>query len=176
MANTFVKIASVTVGSGGASSMSFSSIPSTYTDLVIKISARSTATGDDNMRVKFNSDSGVTYSNRNLWGNGSAATSESVSGTGNLLGDFASGYLPNSLSTASTFNNFEIYIPNYAGSTQKSASIDNVSENNSASTYIRTSLGAGLRADTSAINAITITCFNNFVQYSTATLYGIKNS
>ena len=176
MASTLVALQTVTVGAGGAASVTFSSIPQTYTDLVVKISARSTGSADDNMRLNFNNSSTIINYNRNLWGNGSSALSESVSGSDKLIGDYASGYLPNSSTTASTFGNFEITIPNYTVSTYKSVSIDNVSENNSASTYIRTSLGAGLWQNTDAITSIVITNFNNFTQYSTFTLYGVYKS
>ena len=54
---TFTKIASATVGSGGASSIEFTSIPSTYTDLVIKLSMRSAFTSFNrhDLQLTFNS-------------------------------------------------------------------------------------------------------------------------
>ena len=69
---TFIKIASVTVGSGGATSMSFTSIPNTYTDLVIKISARGTdnsSNGWNQGAITFNS-STTGYSSKLLLGRG----------------------------------------------------------------------------------------------------------
>jgi hypothetical protein len=54
MATTYKLISSVTVGSGGATTMTFSSIPQTYTDLLLKISSRNTTGGADNHRVTFN--------------------------------------------------------------------------------------------------------------------------
>lgn len=173
MANTFVKIASVTVGAGGAASMTFSSIPSTYTDLCLKISARSLYSGvDNNFTIQFNSSGGTAYSQRVLYGTGSAAGS--FSRTAQPYVD--PGYLNGNTSTSNTFGNAEIYIPNYAGSNNKSLSSDSVTENNA--TAADMALGAGLWANTAAITSITIADYNsnNFVQYSTATLYGIKNS
>ena len=78
--------------------------------------------------------------------------------------------------TANTFGNFDFYIPNYAGSTNKSASGDAVSENNASLAY--QSLSANLWSNTAAINAISIAPVNGtlFTQYSTATLYGISKS
>jgi hypothetical protein len=170
MADTFIKIASVTVGAGGASSIDFTSIPSTYTDLVLKISARSNKAlaGADWAKIAFN---GVATNQtlRALYGSGSTAGSYTdtaiyVSTTSNSQ-------------TASTFGNSEYYIPNYAGSTNKSVSGDGTSETN-ASTNNDLILIAGLWSSTAAINQITLTPFTGtaWLQYSTATLYGIKNS
>ena len=179
MANTYVKIASSTVGVLGASSIDFTSIPSTYTDLVLKMSLRSSNadgfTGSATMRL--NANSGANYSFRTLFaatitpasGNGSGGTSGTLGGTdGALL-------------TANTFNNAELYLPNYAGSSNKPWSVDTVSENNASTDFTyQLMFNAGLWAQTAAINQITIYSgtvgSTNFVQYSTATLYGISKS
>jgi hypothetical protein len=78
--------------------------------------------------------------------------------------------------TSSTFGNGELYIPNYAGSTNKSYSADSVAETNATATFMY--LTAGLWSNTAAINSITMTPQggSNFVQYTTATLYGISKS
>lgn len=173
MAVTFVKIASVTVGSGGSTTMSFTSIPSTYTDLCLKFSARSSKTGTDNdqANLTFNSSSSG-YSDNLLYGRNSSAAGATSTGS---YATWA-GIIPAASATSSTFSNSEIYIPNYAGSGNKSLSSDNVQENNSSTDYFLTMM-ASLWANTSAITSLTLTCNGgNFVQYSTATLYGIKNS
>jgi len=79
MANTFVKIASVTVGAGGASSIDFTSIPGTYTDLKVVISARGSRSnsGSQTVSVRFNSDSGANYSRRSSTDGGADATAVS---------------------------------------------------------------------------------------------------
>jgi hypothetical protein len=165
---TFIKIASATVGSGGASTIDFTSIPGTYTDLIIKFSGRNTA-ASGLVYYSFNSNS----SNRTarlLYGDGSAAGSVTYDNT-----DPRAMIMNESGYTASTFSNGEMYIPNYAGSTNKSWSSDSVQETNATTAY--SYLMAGLWSDTSAINRITFSTFTgNFAQYSTATLYGIKNS
>jgi hypothetical protein len=167
MANTFIKIASTTVGSGGAASIDFTSIPSTYTDLVVVVSARNTSTSGGAINMKFNGSSS-NYSNRYVQGNGASASSATYSAA--IVGE-----INLSNSTASTFASNSFYIPNYAGSTNKSVSVDSVTENNATTAY--TTLTAGLWSDISAINQITFTpTANSFAQYSTATLYGIKNS
>lgn len=174
MANTYVAIATVTVGAGGASSISFSSIPATYTDLCVVLSLRSTQNGlVDTPIMRFN---GATNNNnlstRRLMGNGSSASSSAVSPGLYLT------RCPGATATTNTFGNIQVYIPNYTSSNNKSVSIDQVSESNDATIDGVTSLMAGLWSDTSVISGITVLSDNgaNFVQYSTATLYGIKNS
>ena len=77
--------------------------------------------------------------------------------------------------TANTFTNSEFYIPNYAGSNYKSISGEQTRENNGTSAYIY--LHALLWSNTAAINRVTLNAItNNFAQYSTAYLYGVKNA
>lgn len=163
---THQKIATVTVGSGGASSIEFTSIASTYTDLCAVLSVRSTSSGSD-VYVTFNT-SGGTYSAKRLLSNGSSASSDSVT-NGTIRNN-------SSASTGNTFTNSSIYIANYADSNQKSYSVDSVQENNATAAVIQ--LSAGLWDQTSAITKITFTPDggNNFAQHSSVTLYGIKNS
>ena len=170
MANTYIQIGStVTVGLLGAASIDFTSIPSTYTDLVIKASTRDgRAAAASDIIIGFN---GVTtnLTFRRLYGDGSVAISSSGS-TG------ATGIENAATSTASTFSNIEIYIPNYAGSSNKSWSADTTSENNATQAYAQ--ITAGLWSDTAAITSIKLTAESSasFVQYSTVTLYGISKS
>lgn len=168
---TFKLISSVTVGAGGAASIDFTSIPSTYTDLVIKYSCRGdAATTDRGMFVRLNGDTGSNYTYKFVRGDGSSAGSGGTTTTFLYFGNFDA-----ATSTANTFGNGEFYIPNYAGSTQKSVSSDSVSENNATSAW--TTLAAGLWTGTAAINAITLYAESgNLVQFSSAQLYGIKNS
>ena len=166
MADTFFKIATVTVGSGGAANMAFSSIPSTYTDLILYWTGRGDAVNYD-VNISFNS-STTSFTNRRLYGDGATVSSDTSATR------FA-GFENASSFTANTFSNCSVYIPNYAGSTNKSFSVDGANETNATSAYA--ALAAGLWSNTAAINAISLTPLSgNFVQYSTATLYGIKNS
>lgn len=173
MANTFTLIASSTVGSGGATDIDFTSIPSTYTDLVVKMSSRTNRSDTrESITIKFNNDTSSIYSYRILYGTGSAALS--TSGSAGTF--FWTGESTGSTATASTFGSTEIYIPNYAGSSNKSLSADFTSENNA--TAVIQGLSAGLYASSSAINRITLTGGSGFTfqQYSTAYLYGVKNA
>ena len=166
---TYEAIATVTVGSGGAADIQFTSIPGTYTDLLLKLSGRTTASGVGNFIDAAFNGSTSNFSYRLLEGNGSSALS--TNGTSSLISS-ATG----STATSNTFGNSEIYIANYNSSNYKSISSENMGETNATTAYI--DIVASLWSNTAAITSITLTPSggNNFVQYSTATLYGIKNS
>jgi len=171
MATTYKLISSVTVGSGGAATIAFTSIPATYTDLQVLVSTRAdNASIINNMRWTFNSSSSG-YSYKELYGDGTSAASGGASST-----TYAQiGYSTGDTATANTFANTSCYIPNYAGSNNKSFSVDSVAENNATGQYM--DLGAGLWANSAAITTVTITpSAGNFKQYSTAYLYGISNA
>jgi len=167
MANTFTKIASTTVGSGGASSVTFSSIPGTYTDLCLKYSIRNTSTNPTVIALINGSSSNFlrTY----MVGSGSSVNS-AVNDASNYIG-----YGSVSTDTTNTFANDELYISNYTGSAFKPFMADNVNENNATTAYAY--LAGNLWSSTSAITSIDISMYGgNLAQYSTLTLYGIKNS
>ena len=169
MPNTFTLIASSTVGAGGAASIDFTSISGSYTDLLLKVSARGTATRASSgyyFNITLNTLT-TNQTSRYVNGNGSAAQS------GSFTRIF--GYCVPSDDTANTFSNSEFYFPNYAGSTNKSVSLDAVNENNA--TLADSSLQAGLWSSTAAITSIgLVPAGGNFAQYSTAYLYGIIKS
>lgn len=165
--STYIKIATVTVGAGGQASIGFTSIPSTYTDLCLKASVRC-SDNIDYGQISFNA-STANFSSKRLEGDGASALS--ISRTDSYI---ISTYNPSG-STASTFNNMEFYIPNYAGGTNKSFQLDGVFETNA--TSARMTMNAFLWSQTAAINAISFAPATGFfVQYSSATLYGIKKS
>lgn len=170
MANTYVKIASVTVTGATAASMEFTSIPSTYHDLLIVYSARTNRAAEvvDNINIGFNGTT-TNLTARYLVGTGTAVVSSTSL---NRFGGFATG----ASATSSTFGNTMVYIPNYAGSTNKSFSVDSVSETNGTTSY--QIISAGLWSQTAAISSIAFTSntSDSFVTNSTAVLYGIKKS
>lgn len=170
MANTYVKIASVTVGAGGAANIEFTSIPATFDDLVVKLSGRSSRAGEfrDGFTMSLNG-STANFSYRMLEATGSSPGSYSAS-TG-LIGN-----TPAATSSANTFGSAEIYLPNYAGSTNKSYSGDSTQPSNS-TTAITLNMVAGLWSNSAAITSLRITSdISPFVQHSTAVLYGIKRT
>jgi hypothetical protein len=180
--STYNLIASQVVGSGGASSITFSSIPNTYTDLKLVISARTNGTGSgygnsyDVFYLTFNG-VGSGYSWINLGDSGSGGTMGAVSGTATAQTSLYFGLVNanGSYGTSNTFCNNELYIPNYTSSNYKSVSADSVMEQNAS--WSPAALFAGLWSNTAAINSITITLdANALVQYSTFYLYGIRNS
>ena len=174
MATTYEAIATVTVGSGGAANIDFTSIPATYTDLLIKSSLRSDQAVDYNYAyMRINGVTTSLYSYKGVY-----ADSNTTGSYGSASALYFEGNLTvGANSTASTFSNGEVYFPNYTSSTNKSFSADAVTEKN-ASTNVGLYLSAGLFTTSSAITSILIFASGSlkFAQYSTATLYGIKNS
>ena len=170
MPNTMTLISAVTVGSGGTSTIAFTSIPSTYTDLCLKVSTRSSSNND--RRILFIRFNGATsgYTDRTVRGYNSGVASQTDNGGNNSIGIYD---MPAATATASAFGNIEIYIPNYTSSTSKSVSADGAGENNSALTVV--AITAGLSNVTSAISSIDLFTdgTGNFVEHSTAYLYGI---
>lgn len=170
MPTTYSKIATVTVGSGGAADIQFTSIPGTYTDLKIVYSLRSDrASAIDLVYVQING-SGSNLSHRELYATGTTV------GSGSDANYASFSYCCAANATASTFGNGEAYFTNYTSSSNKSFGSDNVSENNATTAY--QALQANLRSNTAAITSIKLypVLGTQFVQYSTAYLYGIKNS
>jgi len=164
MALTYTAIETVTLSSSQAS-ITFSSIPQTFTDLVVKMSARTDVT---DVEVVTSVNGGALDSGMRLRGNGSSVVS--VSNARNLA-------VNPSTATASTFANGEFYFANYAGNSKKVVSMDGVTENNATEAY--QSIVVGLKNSTSAITSLSFSVLSGgalFVQHSTATLYGIKNT
>ena len=167
MAYTYSKIATYTVGSGGVPSVSFLNIPQNYADLVVKVSARSNASRlNDDLYVSFNN-STSNLSWKFLEGNGSTVTS--ASGNDGRFSTFNG-----STSTANTFGNAELYIPNYTSGNYKLVAVDTVMETNATATYAE--FETAIWSNTNPITSITFKLgFGTlFSQYSSFHLYGIK--
>ena len=163
MANTYTLIDKAIL-TGTANYVEFTSVPSTFTDVVLVASVRSNRSAlNDEATLQLN---GTSITGRRLYGDGSSAASDT---TPNMLPPAAN-------ATANTFGNFAIYIPNYASSTTyKSVSIDAVMENNGTASY--STLIAGLYSSNTAVSTIRLTSVTgSFVTNSSVYLYGIKNS
>jgi hypothetical protein len=157
MALTYEPIATTTT-SGGAQ-VTFSSIPSTYTDIVLILSIN--PGGNDNMAIRFNNDATALYSLIRLIGNSSSATFSFVNNSTYPIvqsGLYESGY--------PAFFKFDIF--SYAGSTNKSF-ISSAYVNKGGTGEITNCVG--LYRSTSAINRIDL--FGSFGN-STVTIYGVK--
>ena len=171
MATTYTLISSVTVGSGNSASIEFTSIPQTYTDLILSWSGRHyTAFSSPlcNIVIELNG-STSNFSGIYLEGNGSSASSSTFArfvGVDNTT-----------TSTSNTFSNNTLYIPNYTSSNYKSFSADSAQETNASSAQL--TFNAGLWSNSNAITSLKILSQNSnqdFLQYSTAYLYGISNA
>jgi hypothetical protein len=156
-------IETVTVGSGGAASITFSAIPADYTDLVVVLSMRSSgAFTGGGFTIRFNG-TNTGYSQRRLRGDGSSVASDTSTDALWLNGSNA---------TANTFSNVSIYIPNYRSSVAKSYSNDGVAENNATLGF--GAIVAGLWTGTDPITSITVTPESgSFLEHTSASLYGI---
>lgn len=166
MANTFSALASVRVGSGGAASISFTSIPQTYTDLLVKISGRtSNAYFRDSVEVRPN-DAITDLSGLFLIGQGTTVASGPQSAAYvEIEGDTA---------TSSIFGDAELYIPNYTSSLTKTIAGQAATENNNAASNALW-YNVSYWNNSSAITSLTLISAT-WLEYSIATLYGIKNS
>ena len=172
---TMTKLGTVSL-SGTQASVTFSNIPQNYTDLKVVISGRcdSTSGFPETVNLRFNGSSASEYTWRGLF---------SVTATPGSNGDTSvtlirAGNVNSVAQTANTFSNTEIYIPNYAGSTNKSVSIDAITETNGSTDFTYSLImNAGIRNNPAAITSITLSLSaGNFVANSTFTIYGIKNA
>ena len=167
---TYELIETITLGSDAAS-ITFASIPQTFTDLKMVCSARLAGTGVPSVRIRFNSDSGTNYSYTYIEGSGSSVSSGKSTGNTNIQ----IGNLNTSSSTANTFTSIEVYVFNYSSASLKSTSSISAMETNATTAYINPI--AGLWNSTSAITAIEIIYpGSNFVTNSSFSLYGIKKA
>jgi hypothetical protein len=172
---TYTLISSNVLASSAAS-VTFSSIPATYTDLVLRISARSDNTGytyPSYLRFTFNSNTSSVYSFTQLYAQDAVAASNRGSNqTGNQ------GYgTPSNAGTSNTFSSVEIYIPSYTASQSKPLSSFGVTENNSTN-FATIGAAANLFRDNTAVSSIQITDNSsfNFLSTSSFYLYGISNA
>ena len=169
MPATYTLIASNTLSSSAAS-VTFSAIPGTYTDLILRWSARHTGatTSPLSVRVTFNGAT-TNYSDTNLLGESTGASSGR--NTGLAYFNFNGGMVAGG-ATSNTFSNTEIYIPSYASANNKPVNYETGCENNS--TLALNGAIAGLWSNTAAITSIGLS--TNFASGSSFFLYGIKNS
>ena len=168
MPNTYTLISSNVLASSAAS-VTFSAIPSTYTDLVLRVSGRSANVSNfDNPRITLNGSSS-TFSRTEIYAESGAVGSERAA-------DRIIGVIPAANATSNTFGSMEFYLPSYTSSTNKPYGNYSVTENNSTTQSIW--VLAGLWSTTSAINEISISLQSagNFVSGSSFYLYGISNS
>lgn len=163
--------------SSNTSTVTFSSIPQTFTDLVLKLSVRSTEGSftNDALRMRFNGSSSSVYNETFIRGDGSgtAVANTTINNTSELVA-----LVNTEASGQSTFSNVDIYIPNYTdtGFSQQSGAMTAM-ENTTTAAYITTL--AGRYSPGTAISSITFAFYgtsSNFLSQSSFYLYGISNA
>lgn len=176
MAIVMTPIYTQTVGSSGASSITFNNIPQIYTDLQFFITARSSdATIDTDIWARFNSDTSNSYSFTRIYGNSAGVYPDRYTSQSYVLVSRTNG----TTSTSNIFSQASIYLPNYTSSNFKSLTCDAISENNLGSAGAAYQFFiAGLWRSSNAITNIQFASLGggSFAQYSTFSLYGIIRS
>jgi hypothetical protein len=176
MPSTYQLISS-NVLSSSAASVTFSAIPSTFTDLVVRMSLRNSFTGAQDFKVNLNGDTSSTfYSSTKLDVYGGSPSSERSSNR--PMWELQNCMESNS-ATANTFGSVEMYIPSYLSNANKVGSIDLRAEDNSnlfvgGGGFAQIAIGSHLWRNTAAITSISIS--SNLLSGSSFYLYGIKNS
>ena len=163
--------------SSSAASVTFSSIPATYTDLVLRISAR----GDDTgtyipIDLRFNGDTATNYSRTFVYGTGASVGSSRNTSVSTARAQYSGNAND---ATANSFGSSEFYIPSYLVSQNKPLGSFGVSETNSATSYMDAS--ALLWRNTAAITSVTVYPnvtggSYNWLTGSSFYLYGISNA
>ena len=174
MATTYEPIATTTLGSAAAS-ITFSSIPGTYTDLRLVFTGYSTFTSlnTGGVRLRFNGDTAANYSDTYLYANGSSATSSLDTSATYIY----AGQIPDNVAGTNIVGMMTADIFSYAGSTYKTVLTTSSSDLNTGSTLSTLTRVVGLWRSTAAITSLTIIAGDpNFNIGTTATLYGIKNA
>lgn len=157
-------IATTTVGAGGASSITFTSIPSTYTHLQIRgISKMSSGAS---LYMQLNSDTGSNYARHYLNGNGSTVGAGANSSFTNM-------FAGTTANATSTFGASIIDILDYTNTNKYTTTRSLSGADANGSGYVQ--FFSGLWMNTAAVSSITITGDSNFDQYSQFALYGIKS-
>jgi hypothetical protein len=166
MPSTYEPIATQTLGSAAAT-ITFSSIPATYTDLRLVLTSNNTSNNQDG-KLTFNNDTTTLYSDTHLFGDGSSATSYRETSQAYIaLFSIAN-------TGSSVFSLCEVDIFSYAGSTFKTVLSAVANDKNGSGVAART---VGLWRSTSAINRLDLALTaGNYNIGTTATLYGIKNA
>ena len=175
MPSTYTLISANTL-TASAASVTFSSIPATFTDLVLRVSGKTDRVAAfDSLVLTINATGGTAYSRTAIRGNGASAVSFNASSGASFLTDLMG--ITASTATASTFGSFEIYIPSYTASQNKPFSFVGAGENNN-STPVYLGATAGLWSNTAAITELSCAPSSGtiFEAGSSFYLYGISNS
>lgn len=172
--SSYESISTVTVGSGGSSSIDFTSIPSTYTHLQIRCIMKMSSTIQDvgNLYIQLNGDTAANYSAHRVYGNG---TSVSAQGLENMSQFYWSQSMPSAYSGyASMFGAAVIDILDYANTNKYKTGRALIGQDTNSSSDSQIKLASANWRSTSAVTSIKIFTSPDFAQYSQFALYGIK--
>lgn len=175
--NSYESLATVTVGAGGASSITFSGISGSYSHLQIRGIARTTdaTAGTASWDFRFNSDSGSNYAYHRLYGDGTSVGANGYSSQ--TTASSVLGVIPTNGNTASTFGAVVIDLLDYSNTNKYKTVrlLGGTDDNSGSASRSRLVFASSLWMSTSAITSIS---FNpsgqTFAQYSQLALYGIK--
>lgn len=170
-AASYESLQTVTVGAGGAASISFTSIPSDYKHLQIRGILGVTGSATTNyVNLTFNGVGGTSYSGHVLFGNGSVAGANSGNGA-----SAAAIFTGTASSAPTSFSSFIVDVLDYSNTSKYKTSRALVGFDTNGSSSSSVELTSGLFMSTNAISSMTFTGSTNFPQYSTLALYGIKD-
>jgi hypothetical protein len=172
--NSYESISTVTVGSGGAATVSFTSIPSTYTHLQVRFLARSTFNNSGNSVNCYyilNSDTATNYSQHAMRGDGATVF---ASGNANQTAMYAGAGIADAGSTASVFSGGVLDLLDYGNTNKyKTARLLNGFDRNGGGQIV---FSSGSWRSTSAVTTLTLSTDSNWAEYSSFALYGIKGA
>ena len=163
---TYTPLATTTLGSA-ASSVTFSTISGSYTDLIVVFSGTAGG-GNSNLILTFNSDTGSNYSWTDIEGNGTSAASYRLSNQTGIK------FAYNLVATGTSQCNTIMHIMNYSNTNTYKTALGRVNTPTNATIYAGTTAGVGLWRNTAAITSLTCSNGDNFASGSTFSLYGIK--
>lgn len=174
-AGDFESIATVTVGSGTQNEITFSSIPSTYTHLQLRLIGRTNRTSNTqaNVVMRFNNDTGSNYAFHDLYGDGSSVTASATTSQTNIVVNRITG----ADAISNNFGAIIVDILDYKNTNKYKTirALGGVDNNGSGAV----SFSSGVWMNTNAITEIDLTTIAgtfNYTQYSHFALYGIKSS
>jgi hypothetical protein len=175
-------IATTTVGAGGAASITFASIPQTYTHLQVRFIGRNNNTsGVSNAELSWqcNNDTGANYAKHRLFGTGSATGSSAT--TSSTYASSELGIIPTNSHTAGVYGVGVLDILDYANTSKyKTMRLLGGIDGNTGDTNSRIVLNSSLWQSTAAISELDFFLGagggDNFLQYSQIALFGIKGN